>query len=889
MAPELASGATVGAFRIESFLARGAMAQVYRARDREGRVVALKLLDPSLAHDERFRQRFLRESELATRLDHPNVVATLASGEDSGRLFLAMELVEGSDLRELLRREGRLGPERAVAVVEQIASALDTAHKAGLVHRDVKPGNILVREAGGEERASICDFGLARHVSSVSSLTGERGFVGTIDYVPPEQIENGTVDERADVYALGCVLYECLTGTRPFERDSELAVIFAHLNEPPPKPTDVRADLPAAFDEVIAIALAKDPDERYSSCGELAAAARAALQGEVLARRKPRRRLLFAGIAAAVAAAVTVPLAVLLPSRSSGSEPVTITPTSIRGARLGDSSVLLSQIWGGGRKLTSDTPANYAILTQNTRNVSAYFRGATDRAVEITTWNSHDRTAEGIGPCSTLADLRRVYGKRLRNSPNNTSPDGKHVFGWLVGKHLFFGMGGPSPDNPTFVETVAIYSNVLPEAGYLASNDGPCAPAAVNTAVKRPTATPSRAPQLSTTLVSRRFAPRITIRAPKGWSIRNDAARALDLLVPGGTTVRFRLDPRASGPSGAARRDVSTTPPGLAAWLGAIPGLAVKDLGATFAGRQAFPVSSLEFARAGTAPAAVPYLAFGGAGAPPALTVAGGRRARLYLLPVRIDALVHTLAIVVDAPSAQALRRVAPAADAVVRNISIAADAGSALSALSSQCTPVYRGTCLGELTKGTHRARSFRPALTYTVPTVDWTNHTDHPGIFGLIPPGGDYQAVDIGKSDYIDVAARITTGNGRCADGHGTARTPEQFLQWLSREPGIAPFTPRPVTVGGLEGFVVDLRMRRDWTKPCPWSHGVPAQQVLTGLPPAPDELNHSLLPQPMVMRLYLLRYRGGTLGIEIDEVKGSAKLDEYSKLVSTFRFAL
>ena len=883
MAPELAEGAVVGGYRIESFLARGAMAEVYRALGEDGRVVALKLLDARLAGDERFRQRFLRESEVAASLRHPNVVSTFASGEAEGHLYLALELIEGADLRALLRREARVEPERAVGLVEQVAAGLDAAHRAGLVHRDVKPGNILVRSEDGEVHAYICDFGLARHVASVSSLTGERGFVGTIDYVPPEQIEGGSIDARADVYSLGCVLYECITGERPFDRDSELSVVFAHLNEPPPRPTDLLPYLPDAFDQVIATALAKDPENRYSSCGELAAAARAALHGEVLARRRPRPRLV-AGIAVIVAVAVAVPLALLLPSRSTGPDPVTITPTSIRGAKLGDSSVLLSQMWRGGQKLTSDTPANYAILAQRTRNLSAYFRGATDEAVEITTWNSHDRTAEGIGPCSSLADLRRVYGVRLRNSPNNTSPDGKLVHGWIVGKHLFFAMG--PIDNPTIVQTVAVYSNPLPEAGYIASNDGPCAPAALNTPVRRPAVIPKpQGPALTTRLVSRRFLPRMSVRAPKGWRIRTDSPRALDLLLPGGTVVGFRLDPFASGPRGEPRRNVSTTPAGLSAWLSANGGLAVKALGPSFAGRQAFPLSSLELGRASTASSEVPYLAFAGAGHPPPLTVAGGRRARLYLLPIRIDALVHTLAIVVSAPSAQTLRRVTPAAEAVVRNVSIAAAPGSALSALSSQCTPVYRGTCLGELTKGTHRTRSFRPALRYTVPGVDWTNAGDRPRFFSLIPPGGDFQAVDIGKSDYINVFPQITTARAGCADGRGSARTPEEFVRWLSREPGLAPFRAVPVTIGGLDGFVVDLRMRKDWTATCPWSQGIPVQQILTG----PDGLAHGLLPQPLVMRLYLLRYQGGTLGIEIDEVEGSSKLDEYSAVVETFRFAL
>jgi ABC-type transport system substrate-binding protein/predicted Ser/Thr protein kinase len=304
MPPEVRTGALLAGFRVDSPLGQGAMGTVYSAEETSsGRRVALKLLAPELAHDERFRRRFLRETELAASLDHPHVVQTLASGEEDGTLYLAMAYVEGSDLRKLLRREGRLEPERAIDLIEQVANALDTAHKAGLVHRDVKPGNILVAEEPEGEHAYICDFGLARHVSSVSSLTSERGFVGTIDYVPPEQIEGGTIDGRADVYSLGCVLYECLAGAGPFNRESELSVLFAHLNDPAPRLTDLRPDLPEPFDALFETALAKSPDDRYSTCGELVAAARAALQGRVLARRRHRRRRALVAAAVIVIAA----------------------------------------------------------------------------------------------------------------------------------------------------------------------------------------------------------------------------------------------------------------------------------------------------------------------------------------------------------------------------------------------------------------------------------------------------------------------------------------------------------------------------------------------------------------------------------------------------------
>jgi tRNA A-37 threonylcarbamoyl transferase component Bud32 len=302
------AGTVIADFRVMSLIGEGAMGTVYLAEDvTNGRRLALKLLGPELARDERFRQRFLRESQVAAGLDHPHIVPTVGAGEKDGFLYLAMAYVDGSDLRELLRRERRLEPERTVELIVQVAAALDAAHAAGLVHRDVKPGNILVAGDPETERAYMCDFGLARHVSSVSSLTGERGFVGTIDYVPPEQIEGGTIDRRADVYSLGCVLYECLSGERPFDRDSELAVVFAHLNERPPQLSDLRPELPDAFDAVFATALAKSPGDRYESCGELAEAARAALRGKTFSRpRLRRRRLLLAGAAVIVVAGAAV-------------------------------------------------------------------------------------------------------------------------------------------------------------------------------------------------------------------------------------------------------------------------------------------------------------------------------------------------------------------------------------------------------------------------------------------------------------------------------------------------------------------------------------------------------------------------------------------------------
>jgi ABC-type transport system substrate-binding protein/tRNA A-37 threonylcarbamoyl transferase component Bud32 len=332
MPMDVRAGTIIAGFRVESLLGEGAMGTVYLAEETTtGRRVALKLLAPELASDERFRSRFLRETELAASLDAPHVVPTLASGEEGGTLYLAMAHVEGSDLRKLLRSEGRFDPRRAVDLITQVASALDTAHAAGLVHRDIKPANILVEQTDEGEKAYVCDFGLARHVTSVSSLTSDRGFVGTIDYVPPEQVEGGTVDGRADVYSLGCVLFECLSGERPFDRESELSVLFAHLNDPPPRITELRPDLPAAFDAVFEIALAKSPDQRYSTCGELARGARAGLQGKVLARRRRirRRALVVLGTVALVTAAAGVIVATSGTTRRAASPrlPISLRPS----------------------------------------------------------------------------------------------------------------------------------------------------------------------------------------------------------------------------------------------------------------------------------------------------------------------------------------------------------------------------------------------------------------------------------------------------------------------------------------------------------------------------------------------------------------------------------
>ncbi len=243
------------------------MGEVYLAEEVElGRKVALKLLARELTEDDRFRERFLRESRLAASLNHPHIVPVYRAGESDGVLFIAMHYVEGTDLGRLLRGHERgLDPGHAASIIEQLADALDAAHERGLIHRDVKPANVLIAERRRGGHCYLADFGLTRHSSSQSRLTATGDFMGTVDYAAPEQIlGREQVDHRVDVYSLGCVLYECLTGTTPFRGDRDYAVMWAHVHSPVPTVTDKTAGLPAELDTVIGRALAKSPDDRYA-------------------------------------------------------------------------------------------------------------------------------------------------------------------------------------------------------------------------------------------------------------------------------------------------------------------------------------------------------------------------------------------------------------------------------------------------------------------------------------------------------------------------------------------------------------------------------------------------------------------------------------------------
>jgi serine/threonine protein kinase len=263
-------GTEVAGFRIESLIAHGGMGEVYLATQTfPERRVALKVLPHDLSSDPAFRHRFIRESNAAATLEHPNIVPVHAAGEAEGELYIAMRYVEGEDLRSLLDRLGALTPERAVSICAQVADALEEAHANGVVHRDVKPGNILISKG---DRIYLTDFGLIRRSKLDSDLTRTGQFIGTIDYVAPEQIRGEKVDPRADVYSLGCVLYECLVGVPPFRRESEAATLWAHIQEPAPKPSATNSSVPTELNDLVVKAMAKRRESRYATARELRAA-----------------------------------------------------------------------------------------------------------------------------------------------------------------------------------------------------------------------------------------------------------------------------------------------------------------------------------------------------------------------------------------------------------------------------------------------------------------------------------------------------------------------------------------------------------------------------------------------------------------------------------------
>jgi tRNA A-37 threonylcarbamoyl transferase component Bud32 len=318
-------GTEFAGYRLEALLGRGGTSTVYRAESpRLGIRVALKILNAEVSDDEAFRERFVREARLVARIEHPNVISIYDADAWGDELYIAMRYVPGGDLKGALAG-GPLDPERALAILAQAASGLDEAHARGLVHRDVKPANLMLDrggQEGGPETVYVTDFGLTKHAHSGGAATPTGVLLGTIDYVAPEQIEGRTPDGRADAYSLGCVAFECLTGRRPFERENEAAVLWAHMQESPPSVRDLAPELPRGLDEPIARALAKDPNERFSTCAELVEALRGPIEagrsGRSAAAPPPapsRVRLLAAAAAGVALGAAGVGAAVALGDR----------------------------------------------------------------------------------------------------------------------------------------------------------------------------------------------------------------------------------------------------------------------------------------------------------------------------------------------------------------------------------------------------------------------------------------------------------------------------------------------------------------------------------------------------------------------------------------------
>jgi len=277
--PEMPPGTAFADHVISGIAGRGGMGIVYRAThvplERE---VALKVIAPEFSHDHEFRRRFQREFQAAASIQHPNVIPIYHAGEQDGLLYVTMRYVEGTDLARLLSAEGRLDPPVAVGIVAQVAEALDAAHRAGIVHRDVKPANVLIEVVGDEMHAVLTDFGLMKNLRSQTQITQAGSVIGTFDYAAPEQLKEGPIDARTDVYALGGVLYQTLTGKVPYPRETAAATMLAHLDAPPPSVLSVLSDASELLGEVVRRAMAKDPRDRYPSAGDLGRAALAATQ-----------------------------------------------------------------------------------------------------------------------------------------------------------------------------------------------------------------------------------------------------------------------------------------------------------------------------------------------------------------------------------------------------------------------------------------------------------------------------------------------------------------------------------------------------------------------------------------------------------------------------------
>ena len=397
-------GSLVAGYRLERRIGAGGMAVVYRARDQQlGRMVALKILPPMLSGDHEFRVRFIRESRAAAAVDDPHILPIYGAGQADGVLFIAMRLVTGGDLSSVVRREGPLAPARAMSFISPVAAALDAAHDAGLVHRDVKPENILVDiRPGRPEHVYLSDFGLSKGAMSVTGLTGTGQFMGTPDYCAPEQIAGQQVTGQADQYTLGCVAFTLLAGQMPFVREEPMAALWAHMSEPPPSLTALRPDLPDAVDHVLARVLAKAPQDRFRDCREFTAALDQALRAPRSGPRPPaqvpgpapgpavhrrRRRRLWTGvmvgvIVVLVAAGIVVEGSILSTPRTSSLPPPQQQHTPVTATLAGtltdqDGETVSAVAFGDGGKtlITADTNGSAYVWNVRTQHLAGGLSG----------------------------------------------------------------------------------------------------------------------------------------------------------------------------------------------------------------------------------------------------------------------------------------------------------------------------------------------------------------------------------------------------------------------------------------------------------------------------------------------------------------------------------
>ena len=472
--PDLTTGTVFAGYQIDGVAGEGGMGVVYRATEIAlQRPVALKLIAADFAGDRKFRERFQRESMLAASIDHPNVIPVYEAGEVDGELYIAMRFVDGTDLLHAVTREGALEPARAVRIVSQVAAALDAAHRRGLVHRDVKPGNVLLTGEGDEEHAYLTDFGLVKTLTGdIPGTTTAGHFVGTLDYSSPEAIQGQDADARSDVYSLACVLYFTLTRTSPFLRDSNVGTMFAHVNEPPPNLLEENQKLPPALGAVVEKALSKNPDERHQTAGEFARAAQEALAagGAQEAPRRaappaaaktgedgpPRRNralgiilpaVLVLGLVAAGLAAAGV-----FKSDDKGAEPeakatataqatATATPTATATAQASNPKVVASIPAGKGPDGISVTDEGIVFVTDASAGTFSRIDPKTNKTIgePLAVGKAPDGVA-GAKKVTWIASSGDDKVRRIESNPDpvviGTIPVGKQPNGISLGKQL---------------------------------------------------------------------------------------------------------------------------------------------------------------------------------------------------------------------------------------------------------------------------------------------------------------------------------------------------------------------------------------------------------------------------------------------------------------------